>query len=54
MKEGENSFWKAMALFRVVYFQVSDREVAKDIVQDVFMETWTCIAEGGEIQNHEL
>jgi RNA polymerase sigma-70 factor (ECF subfamily) len=30
---------------------VSDREVAKDIVQDVFMETWKCIADGGDIQN---
>lgn len=39
------------ALFRFAYFQVSDREVAKDIVQDVFMETWKCIADGGEIQN---
>jgi RNA polymerase sigma-70 factor (ECF subfamily) len=39
------------ALFRFAYFQVSDREVAKDIVQDVFMETWKCVADGGEIQN---
>lgn len=39
------------ALFRFAYFQVLDREVAKDIVQDMFMETWKCIANGGEIQN---
>jgi RNA polymerase sigma-70 factor (ECF subfamily) len=56
MKEKENQFLEGYdaysdALFRFAYFQVSDREVAKDIVQDVFMETWKCIADGGEIQN---
>ena len=56
MQEKEKQFLEGYdaysdALFRFAYFQVSDREVAKDIVQDVFMETWKCIADGGEIQN---
>ena len=56
MKEKENQFLEGYdaysdALFRFAYFQVSNREVAKDIVQDVFMETWKCVADGGEIQN---
>lgn len=56
MQEKEKQFLEGYdaysdALFRFAYFQVSDREVAKDIVQDVFMETWKCIADGGEIRN---
>lgn len=56
MQEKEQQFLEGYdaysdALFRFAYFQVSDREVAKDIVQDVFMETWKCIAGGGEINN---
>jgi RNA polymerase sigma-70 factor (ECF subfamily) len=56
MKEEEKLFLESYdaysdALFRFAYFQVSDRETAKDIVQDVFMETWKCVADGGEIRN---
>ncbi|MBI2121041.1 MAG: RNA polymerase sigma factor [Parcubacteria group bacterium] len=56
MQEKENQFLEGYdaysdALFRFAYFQVSDREGAKDIVQDVFMETWKCIADGGDIRN---
>lgn len=56
MQEKEKQFLEGYdaysdALFRFAYFQVSDREVARDVVQDVFMETWKCIADGGEIQN---
>lgn len=38
-------------LFRHVYFRISDREVAKDIVQDVFMKTWNEIQKGNVIDN---
>ncbi|MCK9351355.1 MAG: RNA polymerase sigma factor [Candidatus Paceibacterota bacterium] len=56
MQEKENQFLvsydaHADALFRFAYFQVSDREAANDIVQDVFMETWKYLSEGGEIEN---
>ncbi|MFA5831657.1 MAG: RNA polymerase sigma factor [Candidatus Paceibacterota bacterium] len=56
MQEQEQKFLEgydthADALFRFAYFQVSDRETAKDIVQDVFMETWKYLSEGNEIQN---
>lgn len=56
MQEKENLFLKnydlhADALFRFVYFQVSNKETATDIVQDVFMETWKYLAGGGEIEN---
>ncbi len=56
MQEKEKQFLESYgaysdALFRFAYFQVSDREAAKDIVQDVFMETWKCIADGGDIHN---
>lgn len=40
----------ADALFRHAYFRVSDRERAKDLVQDTFMRAWEYIARGEEIQ----
>lgn len=39
------------ALFRYCLFHVSDREMAKDIVQDTFMRTWNYIADGKEVRN---
>jgi RNA polymerase sigma-70 factor (ECF subfamily) len=41
----------ADSIFRFAYFQVSDKEIAKDITQDVFMETWKYLVSGGEIEN---
>lgn len=56
MQEKEQQFLEsyeiyADALFRFAFFQVSDREAAKDLLQDVFMETWKYLAGGGEIEN---
>jgi len=39
------------ALFRHCYFRVSNREVAKDMVQDTFMKTWREITKGQQIEN---
>lgn len=41
----------ADALFRYCYFRVSDRELAKDLVQDVFTKTWEYLAEGERVDN---
>lgn len=38
-------------IFRFVLFKLSDREKAKDILQDVFMKTWLYISRGGKIDN---
>lgn len=38
-------------LFRHCVFKVSDREVAKDLVQDTFVKVWVYIAGGKDIQN---
>jgi RNA polymerase sigma-70 factor, ECF subfamily len=38
-------------IFRFVLFKLSDREKAKDILQDVFMRTWVFISKGGKIDN---
>ncbi len=39
------------ALFRYSSFKISDREMAKDLVQETFMKTWTSITKGEKIQN---
>jgi len=39
----------ADAIFRHCYFRVSDREKAKDIMQEVFVRTWNYVVEGNEI-----
>lgn len=39
------------SLFRYCFFKVSDREVAKDLVQDTFMKTWNYLTKGEEIDN---
>src|SRR3989344_2264028 len=38
-------------LFRYSLSKVSDRELAKDIVQEVFVKTWEYIASGHEVTN---
>ena len=55
-REMEERFIKACqgdtdALFRYCYFKLSDREKAKDLVQETFMRTWNYIAQGREIEN---
>jgi len=39
------------ALFRYCYFKVSDRELAKDLVQEAYCKTWTTLGKGEEIEN---
>lgn len=38
-------------LFRHCYFRVSDREKAKDLVQEAFTRTWAYLARGGRVEN---
>ena len=38
-------------IFRFVLFKLSDREKAKDIVQDVFMKTWLYLSKNGKVNN---
>jgi RNA polymerase sigma-70 factor (ECF subfamily) len=56
MKEKEATFLKAYdehsdALFRFCYFKVSDRDLAKDLLQETFMKTWTYLQDGHEVEN---
>lgn len=39
-------------LFRFAYIRIGIREVAEDIVQDVFMRFYRAMIEGKEIKNH--
>lgn len=39
------------AIFKHCYYRVSDREIAKDIVQDTFMKAWDAIRKGEEVRN---
>jgi len=41
----------ADALLRYALFKVSDREVAKDLIQETYLRTWNYIAEGHEVEN---
>lgn len=41
----------ADALFRFSYYKLSDREKAKDIVQDTFVRFWEYIAADGHVEN---
>lgn len=41
----------ADSLFRHCFFKVSDREKAKDLVQDVFVKSWQHVVKGKEISN---
>lgn len=52
----ETDFMKAYEayadpLFRYCYYRVSDRELAKDMVQEVFMKTWEYLAQGTHVDN---
>ncbi|MFM7088840.1 MAG: RNA polymerase sigma factor [Candidatus Paceibacterota bacterium] len=38
-------------LFRYSLFKVSDRDLAKDLVQETFLRAWNHVAEGKEIDN---
>lgn len=41
----------ADALFRFAYYKLSDREKAKDIVQDAFVKFWEYLRADGEVTN---
>lgn len=41
----------ADAIFRHCYFRMSDREKAKDLMQDTFTRTWKFICSGREVKN---
>lgn len=41
----------ADALFRFAFYKLSDREKAKDIVQDTFVKMWEYLSGNGEVQN---
>ncbi|MDB5204642.1 MAG: polymerase sigma factor, sigma-70 family [Candidatus Taylorbacteria bacterium] len=56
MEEQKNNFIKAYeenadALFRHCLFNIRDREVAKDVLQDTFTKTWNYVVGGGQILN---
>lgn len=55
--QAEQAFLRAFdehadALFRHASFRVSDRERARDIVQDAFLKTWDYIAGGGTVHDY--
>ncbi len=55
-KEVENEFLKAYdtfspAIFRHCLFKVSDRELAKDLTQEVFTRVWKYVAAGNKVGN---
>jgi len=55
--EQEQQFLKAFdeyadALFKHCFFRVSDREVARDLVQDAFARTWDHLAQGKEVRDY--
>lgn len=41
----------ADAIFRHCFFRVSDREKAKDLMQETFMHAWSSLTRGTQIQN---
>ena len=41
----------ADALFRFCYLKVSDRELAKDLLQDVLMKAWDYVQKGNDVAN---
>ncbi|MFN4181117.1 MAG: RNA polymerase sigma factor [Candidatus Paceibacteria bacterium] len=56
MNRKEENFIRACevhadALFRYSLFKVSDRDLAKDLVQETFLRAWNHVAEGKEIDN---
>lgn len=41
----------ADSIFRHCYFRLSDREKARDLVQETFMKAWKYMADGGQVDN---
>lgn len=41
------------AIYRFVYFKVSDFETAKDLTADTFLRFWKSMKNGGEIRNNK-
>lgn len=41
----------ADAIFRHCYFKVSNREIAQDMTQQAFMQLWTYMKDGKDIEN---
>lgn len=39
------------ALFRYCYYRISDRDKAKDLVQEVFTKTWGYVSSGNRVDN---
>ncbi len=56
MEDSKQAFLKAYdehsdALFRHCFFKVSDRELAKDLLQETFVKVWTYLSKGKKIVN---
>lgn len=56
MEEKEKAFLEAHGLyadvlFRFCLFKLSNRELAKDLLQETFMKVWLYIAKGGNVEN---
>jgi len=43
----------ADALFRHAVYRISDRERARDLVQDAFLKAWDYLREGGDIRSYK-
>lgn len=41
----------AEKIFRHIYFKLSDRERAKELMQETFMKSWLFISNGGVVEN---
>ena len=41
----------ADSLFRYCYYKTSNRELAKDLVQQVFLKTWSYLKAGNQVDN---
>lgn len=41
----------ADGIFRFLYFRTGDREMAKELVQEAFLKTWSALAKGTEIDS---
>lgn len=55
-KQSEEEFLSAYEqyadpVFRHCYYKTSNREVAKDLVQQTFLKVWSYLKEGKEVQN---
>jgi RNA polymerase sigma-70 factor (ECF subfamily) len=56
MKDTKTQFIKAYDdyadnLFRYCFFKIGSRELAKDMVQEIFTKTWVYMSKGNEITN---